>query len=87
VFIQPAECLNEILKNEDIENLLTNGMIIEQYPDNYPLPSILLNGHTLNDEPLHAVIAINELENKLIVVTAYKPNINKWTDNFSRRKK
>jgi len=74
------------INHEDIENLLTNGEIIEQYPDDYPLPSVLLNGHTLTDEPLHAVIAINEPESKLIVITAYKPNINKWTDDFSRRK-
>jgi len=65
--------------------LLTNGKIIEQYPDDYPLPSILLNGYTLTNEPLHAVIAINEPESKLIVVTTYKPSINKWIDNFSRR--
>jgi hypothetical protein len=71
---------------EDIENLLTNGIIIEQYPDDYPLPSILINGQTLTGEPLHAVIAINEPESKLIVVTAYKPNINKWINDFSRRK-
>jgi hypothetical protein len=72
--------------HEDIENLLENGKIIEQYPDDHPLPSILLNGYTLTNEPLHAVIAINEPENKLIIVTAYKPDINKWINNFSIRK-
>ena len=74
------------IEHEDIENLLANGMIIEQYLDDYPLPSILLNGETLNGEPLHAVIAINEIEKKLIVVTTYKPSRNKWIDSFSRRK-
>jgi len=74
------------ISHEDIENLLTNGNMIEQYPDDYPLPSVLLNGHTLNNEPLHAVIAINKSESKLIVVTAYKPDANKWIDNFSKRK-
>ena len=74
------------IEPEDIENLLANGTIIEQYPDDYPLPSVLLNGQTINNEPLHAVIAINEPEKKLIVVTTYKPNQNKWIENFSRRK-
>jgi len=74
------------ITDKDIENLLTNGKVIEQYPDDYPLPSVLLNGYTLTDKPLHAVIAINEPESKLIVVTTYKPSINKWIDDFSRRK-
>jgi hypothetical protein len=74
------------IEHEDVETLLANGIIIEQYPDDYPLPSILLNGQTTNNEPLHAVIAINETEKRLIVITVYKPNKNKWTENFSRRK-
>lgn len=36
--------------------------------------------------PLHAVIAVNELERKLVVITAYPPNPNKWENDFSRRK-
>jgi len=74
------------INHEDIENLLSNGKIIEHYPEDYPLPSVLLNGHTLTNESLHAVLAINESEGKLIIVTAYKPNITKWIDNYSRRK-
>jgi len=74
------------IDHEDIENLLSNGQIIEHYPEDYPLPSVLLNGHTLKSEPLHAVIAINESESKIVIVTAYKPNIIKWIDNYSRRK-
>lgn len=74
------------ITHEDIENLLLYGNIIEQYPNDYPLPSILLNGYTLEREPLHTVIAINEPESKLIIVTTYKPNPNKWIDNFSYRK-
>ena len=85
-FIQRAVCLTERLHIKDIEKLLANGAIIEQCPDDYPLPTILLNGGTVANEPLHAVIAINKLEHKLIVVTVYKPDRHKWTENFSRRK-
>ena len=74
------------ITNKDIEETLANGGIIEQYPDDYPLPSILLNGHTSANKPLHVVIAINEPQQKLIVVTTYIPDPHKWTNNFSRRK-
>ena len=36
------------ISNEDINNLLNNGKIIEHYPDDYPLLSFLLNGYTLD---------------------------------------
>ena len=74
------------ITEKDIENLLVNGSIIEEYPDDYPLPSILLNGHTVKSKPLHVVIAINEPQQKLVVITTYIPDLNKWMENFSRRK-
>ena len=74
------------ITNDDIERLFVSGEIIEQYPDDYPLPSVLLSGQMLTGKPLHVVIAINERERKLIVVTTYKPDAHKWIDNFSQRK-
>lgn len=71
---------------DDVEYLLKNGKIIERYDDDYPLPSLLLNGFSVNKRPLHLVVAVNRDEKRLIIVTVYEPNLLKWLDNFSRRK-
>jgi hypothetical protein len=73
------------ISNEDVEYLLRHGEIIERYDDDYPLPSLLINDYTPNKRPLHLVVAINEQEKQIIVITAYEPNPIKWLNNFSRR--
>ena len=73
------------ISDNDVEYLLKNGEIIERYDDDYPLPSLLINGYTENKRPLHLVVAINENEEQLIIVTVYEPNPIKWLNNFSRR--
>jgi len=50
------------------------------------LPSLLINGYTTNNRPLHLVVAVNETEKQLIIVTVYEPNPIIWLDNFTRRK-
>jgi len=72
------------IHEDDVELVLRNGIIIERYDDDFPLPSILISGQTLNG-PLHTVVGVNNPEHKLIIITAYKPDPDKWTDNFLRR--
>ena len=74
------------ISDDDVEFLLKNGEIIERYDDDYPLPSLLLNGYSMNKRPLHLVVAVNRDEKRLVIVTIYEPNLLKWLDNFSRRK-
>ncbi len=74
------------ISDDDVEYLLKNGEIIERYDDDYPLPSLLLNGFSMNKRPLHLVVAVNREEKRLVIVTVYEPNLLKWLDNFSRRK-
>ncbi len=74
------------ISDDDVEFLLKNGEIIERYDDDYPLPSLLLNGFAVNKRPLHLVVAVNRDEKRLIIVTVYEPNLLKWLDDFSRRK-
>lgn len=35
------------ISDDDVEYLLKNGEIIERYEDDYPLPSLLLNGFSI----------------------------------------
>ena len=74
------------ISDKDVEYLLKQGEIIELYDDDYPLPSMLINGNMSNNRPLHLVVAVNKDEKKLIIITIYEPNPLKWLNNFSRRK-
>ncbi|MEY4769073.1 MAG: hypothetical protein RL637_1712 [Pseudomonadota bacterium] len=73
------------ISDTDVEYILKNGEIIEHYDNDYPLPSLLINGITKNKRPLHLVVAINENEKQLIIITVYEPNPIKWLNDFSRR--
>lgn len=41
------------ISQEDIENALLNGEIIEEYENDYPCPSCLVYGVNLNNKVLH----------------------------------
>lgn len=67
-----------------IENAILKGEIIEEYPDDFPYPSCLINGFINNKEPIHIVCAIAE---RLKIITIYRPEDNDWKDYKVRRRK
>ena len=70
---------------EEVAFILTHGQVIERYKEDFPLPSVLLNGRTAANRPLHVVVGINVDEQKLVIITTYEPDALQWADNFSRR--
>jgi len=73
------------ISDTDIRQLLEQGTIIENYPDDVPYPSCLISGK-VNDRPLHVVMAYNNVDGKAIVITAYEPDPDIWSENYTRRK-
>lgn len=73
------------IAEEDVEEAVKNGKVIESYADDKPYPSFLVLGYENQnpDKALHVVYAQNE-EN-IIVITAYRPDKTKWTDGYQRR--
>jgi len=69
---------------EDVKYVLQNGVIIEQYPTDYPFPSCLVFGYTKTKKALHVVCGSNKKE--LWFITAYFPDPNEWTDDFKKRR-
>ena len=72
------------ISQEDIENALLNGEIIEEYENDYPYPSCLVYGIDLNNKVLHVICGTSETE--LWVITAYYPDNIKWKDDLKTRK-
>ena len=73
------------IKKIDVEFVIQNSKIIEEYPDDKPYPSYLLLGF-VNNKPIHLVLAIKENEKKGVIVTVYRPDPLLWNNNFSKRR-
>jgi hypothetical protein len=68
----------------DIKNCIMKGEIIENYPEDYPYPSCLILGTSIERKIIHIVAGIgNEC---LWIITAYFPATDKWNKDFKTRK-
>ena len=67
----------------DVEDTIKNGEIIEEYLDDKPYPSFLVLG--LQNKPLHVVFAKNDDANEIIIITAYHPDKEKWSEDYKQR--
>lgn len=70
----------------EVEEALQHSEIIQRYPDDKPLGSILLLGYTGKKRPLHIVVALDEHDNYIWVITVYQPDGDKWNKNFTKRR-
>lgn len=73
---------------EDVKHAIKSGEIIEDYPDDYPddypYPSCLILGRNKEGQALHVVCGLGE--NELWLITAYKPSLEIWKEDFRTRK-
>lgn len=77
-------CRQRGIKKHDIKNAVSNGEIIEQYPNDFPFPSCLVRGHSLENKIIHVVMSDEGTGSRII--TAYFPDSEKWDDEFRVRK-
>ena len=83
-----AELVNEGWSRALVEEGLQSSEVIEDYPTLYrSLPDCLVLGWLATGEPFHAVIAVDEVNDRLFVVTVYKPSPEEWEDDWQTRKK
>ena len=68
----------------DIKNAILTGEIIEVYPEDYPYPSCLIMGFSVDAKKIHVVVGSSET--KIWIVTVYYPNPEEWEENLRRRK-
>lgn len=60
--------------------------IIEEYPEDKYLPSYLIYAE-YKGEIIHIQIAADFENNNVRIVTAYRPTLNKWEQDFKSRRK
>ena len=73
------------ITKDDVRYVINYGEVINDYPDDKPLPSKLLLGFS-KKRPLHIVLANDIIHKTCYVITAYAPDQKLWTDDYKRRK-
>ena len=69
----------------DVMELIWNGEIIEQYPEDFPVPSCLVLGFTVRKRALHAVLSTDGTW--IYLITAYYPSSDEWEEDMKTRKR
>lgn len=76
-----------ILAREVVEGLAT-AEILEDYPDFPKGPCVLVLQQNRMGDPIHVVWGIPKGHSSpAVMITAYKPDPDRWSDDFRKRRK
>lgn len=76
---------DRMISPAEIRDIVADGEIIEEYPDDPRGLSCLISGKGDGGRPIHVVCTPKE--DYLAIITAYVPILDNWEEGFSRRKK
>jgi hypothetical protein len=69
----------------EVRSALSQGRVIEEYPEDAPYPSRLSLGWW-GRRPIHVLAADVPGAEDIIVITAYQPNESEWEPGFAKRR-
>jgi hypothetical protein len=81
------EAINDGISLVQAFESISNGQIIEQYPEDDPYPSCLIYSKLENGDPIHTVWAFNPATSASVLITTYRPDPRRWIDGKMRRTK
>ena len=67
-----------------VKEIIKQGETIKTYSDDKPYPSYLIFNTNLQN-PLHVLVAKDEINDICIVITAYTPEIRIWKSDFKSK--
>lgn len=74
----------EVISCDEIREVIFQSEIIEDYPNDKRGHSCLMFSYASKGRPVHIVCSPKEAY--LGIITAYIPTLDKWTQDFKRRK-
>ena len=79
--------LDDGIDLDEILESVSTGQVIEDYPDAFKGPSVLLLQMIRKDLPVHALWGLSKSnENVASLITVYFPAPEKWYDGFIKRR-
>ena len=76
---------DRMIETEEIHKVIDSGNIIEDYPEDARGQSCLILGYGQKNRPVHIVCAPKE--DYLAIITAYIPDQDLWSNDFTTRRK
>lgn len=70
----------------DVFQVLRDGDVIEDYPDDEPYPSGLVLGF-VGDRPIHVLVALDDAGPDAYIVTVYQARPDRWEPDWMTRRK
>ncbi|MCL4557677.1 MAG: DUF4258 domain-containing protein [Deltaproteobacteria bacterium] len=75
------------INTEDVIHALKDCKVIEEYPQNAPLPSCLVLGKDKQNKVIHVVVAVDKDEENLRIITSYRPTLEYWEKDLKTRRR
>ena len=73
------------ISTDAVKQVLAQGQVVENYPDDRHGPSCLIFGTTIRNRPLHIVCSYPQRP-LVKIITVYEPDLILWLPGFTRRK-